>query len=256
MQFNCDLEMKNKVSNFIIWKGKYFNVNILFSRAGLAQQILISQNQVNILIDTGDGSLRDIIKNGETNIDGIIYTHGHFDHIGGLYSILGFLRMIGRKQDLNIFIPEKCFEVKHIVECFKKTYSISIGFKINIIELKKYQEFKINNINIKSFPLRHCGSVISEDKKKIILDSLPSYGYRFSYNNEEIAITGDTGNCPELHKLVEGTDLAIIEATIEDTSSVEEEYIRNVHLSEEVAKDIGSLSKKYILVHKGKRNKK
>ena len=85
------------------WQGKNIEVNILYTKAGLAQQIWVRNENGSILFDTGDGILRDIISNelDITQIRGIVFTHGHFDHIGGLHSLLGFLRMKGRNTSNN-----------------------------------------------------------------------------------------------------------------------------------------------------------
>jgi len=40
-----------------------------------------------------------------------------------------------------------------------------------------------------------------------------SYGYRFRYKGRDIAFTGDTGDCPQLCRLVDGADVVITEFT-------------------------------------------
>jgi hypothetical protein len=53
--------------------------------------------------------------------------------------------------------------------------------------------------------------------------------------------------------LVKGADLAIIEATHENSAEVDQETLEKVHLSEDLAREIGALAKKSILVHKDRR---
>ena len=79
---------------------------------------------------------------------------------------------------------------------------------------------------------------------------LPSMGYRLSSKNETIAVTGDTGDCPSVRDLVKGADLAIIEATFNGLEEYEPEMLKKVHLSEQIAHEIGKTAREYILVHR------
>jgi ribonuclease BN (tRNA processing enzyme) len=45
---------------------------------------------------------------------------------------------------------------------------------------------------------------------------LETYGYRFAYKGREIAFTGDTGECPQLYRLVDGAGLVVLEFTHPD----------------------------------------
>ncbi len=234
-----------------IWRGKHLDINILFSHAGIAQQVAVGNSDSFILVDTGDGTLRDLRNNGLNlqKIGGILFTHGHFDHMGGLHTILGYLRMIGRKEDLPIVIPRGCAEMIGIVENFTRIYGESIPFKIDLKEANSRQVYDIAGMDIEPFDVYHCGSI----KGGSILDRIPALGYRISSNGESVAISGDTGDCQQLRELVKGVDLAIIEATYEKRSDMTKEELEKVHLSEDLATEIGALAKDYILVHKGRR---
>ncbi|MDH4223039.1 MAG: MBL fold metallo-hydrolase [candidate division Zixibacteria bacterium] len=234
------------------WQGKNLKVEVLCSVAGIAQHIWISNEKGSLLIDAGDGILGDLLSN-ELDLDtlkGVIFTHGHFDHMGGLHSLLGYLRMIDRKELLPIFAPEKCIEVFSIVENFKKCYSETIPFKISCKEVESFKVFQIAEMSIQSYPVVHSGSIEGSG----ILDPIPALGYKISYEGESIAISGDTGYSSDLKELVRGVDLAIIEATYRKSNQVSKEYLEKVHLSEDLAREIGKLAKDFILVHRGKCN--
>ena len=51
---------------------------------------LIQTNEGNTLVDPGDaGPVLDFIQKEEIEIDDILITHHHFDHVGGLYLKVG-----------------------------------------------------------------------------------------------------------------------------------------------------------------------
>jgi phosphoribosyl 1,2-cyclic phosphodiesterase len=170
--------------------------------------------------------------------------------MGGLHSLLGFLRMIGRKEKLPVYSPKGCVEISSIVDNFKKIYSDTIPFEICSREIEPKEVFQIAEMSVQSYPVVHCGSIEGSG----ILDPIPALGYRISYKGETVAISGDTGLCESLKELVRGVDLAILESTYKRSEDVSKEYLRKVHLSEDSAKKIGKKAKEFILVHKERRN--
>ncbi len=232
------------------WRGKKIEARILYSRAGVAQHIWIEGEDGSVLVDAGDGLIRDLLtcKLDPKRIRGVIFTHGHFDHMGGLHSLLGFLRMIGRKEALPIHAPRGCTEVFSIARNFMNCYPDTIPFEISCKELQPGEVFKIAKMMIRVYPVVHCGSIEGAE----ILDPIPAVGYRISHKGETIAISGDTGFCTSLKELVKGADLAIIEATHQRSEGVDKDILERVHLSEDLAKKIGKLAKDYMLVHRGK----
>lgn len=233
------------------WDGKSLKAKILYSRAGVSQHILIESDKGALLFDTGDGILRDL-KSSNTDRDkikAIFFTHGHFDHMGGLHSLLGFLRMIGRKNDLHIFAPENCLEVISFVENFEKIYMATIPYRIILGEACADEKYRFSGMTVQPFPVVHCGSIEGQP----VMDPLPALGYKISCGDETVVISGDTGDCESLRDNVRGADLAIIEATFESSAEVSDEQLKKVHLSEDLASEIGTTAKEYVLVHKGRR---
>jgi ribonuclease Z len=243
--------MSEKLAAVKSWQGKSLGVKVLYSQAGVAQHIWIEGEDGSIIVDTGDGLIRDMLfhRLDPERIRGVIFTHGHFDHIGGLHSLLGFLRMIGRKEPLPIHAPKGCTEVFSIARNFMHCYPDTIPFEISCQEVEPDQVFEVGGMMIKPYPVVHCGNIEGAG----ILDPIPAVGYRISHQGETVAITGDTGICPSLKELVRGADLAIIEATHERSTEVNQKILKKVHLSADLAKELGKLAKKYILIHQEKK---
>lgn len=219
--------------------------SILYSRAGIATQILLSTEEYYFIVDAGDGTLRDLVslKIDFQKIKGIFLTHGHYDHMAGLYALLGYFRIVERECPIDIYFPKGCKEAQQIIFAFKENYD-NLSFKIQTHEVKGGDEVKIEDLKVKIFQMRHYAAV----GVNRILHPDVAVGYRFIHHDKTVAISGDTGICPGLRKLVEGADLALIDSTLNKDEETEE-LLDKLHLSKEKAEEIGKLAKKYIPIH-------
>jgi ribonuclease Z len=223
------------------WKGNHLQVKVLFSSAGLATQILVNdiEKDSSFLIDVGDGILRDLValpsKHYE-NIDIILITHGHFDHVGGLFSLLAFFRMLNRSKKLTLISPSNVVELEGLVKTFYDSYGDSIPYELELVRIDK--EIEIDGVHISAFPVQHRGSIIGGKK----LPDIPSVGYILNKNAEKILYTGDTGYFEQLKEYVRGVDFALIEGTYRDKKT-------KFHLTHIQAEEIGKLAKDYKVIH-------
>jgi ribonuclease BN (tRNA processing enzyme) len=153
------------------WQGKNLRANVLFSRAGVAQHIWINSGHGAVLIDTGDGLLRDVLaaKLDLAQVRAIFYTHGHFDHMAGLHALLGFLRMVGRIEPLPIYAPAGCTEVKSMLDSFIDCYRGSIGFDLSYHELQPMAATEVEDMTVTAHRSRR------HDRHRLSDDSLREY---------------------------------------------------------------------------------
>ncbi len=227
------------------WYGNLFKIGILYSRAGIATQILLSANKDLFLVDTGDGTLRDLLKQkiDIEQIRAIFYTHGHTDHVSGLFGLLAHFRNMERKKNIDIIYPDGIVSVPELIKSFQKSFPDYL-FPITIKHIKDNETIKIVHLTIKALQMVHYSAV---GRHKLLYADI-AFGYRFSYQGESIAISGDTGLCNALYELVRGSDIALIDSSLR-SNEVTEERLYKLHLSEEKAQEIGKLAKQYIPIH-------
>lgn len=240
--------MTENKENDMEWENDELKATVPFSAAGISSTIVLYSKFTGkmMLLDAGDGTTRDLLDiygNRIVNeIDVIAFSHGHFDHMGGLYTLLGYMRMMGRTLPLNILIPKGCKEVEEIVTFFRSNYRESLPFDIWYHELFDGSGFDTDFFKTRAFEVKHYGlENITEDDI-----FMPALGYRIRIGQSIVAYSGDTRHCDSLEAGVRGADIAIIEATHLEMPETK----RRVHLCLEEAEKVGKLAKAYMLIHR------
>ncbi|MHA1236111.1 MAG: MBL fold metallo-hydrolase [Candidatus Hodarchaeales archaeon] len=219
---------------------------VLFSKAGIATQTLVTDDKFLLLMDIGDGIIRDLLPIGlKFPINKPIFifiTHGHFDHCGGLFSFLGFLRALNHSHPVTICSPKQCKEVDSLLKVFRTVYNSTIPFSIEHRPLNAQENVVIaEKIHIRTYQMQHSGSIVGIGK----MPEIPALGYAvFSDNKKLIAFTGDTGITEDVKDLVRDADHAYIESTNLPGNS------NSYHLTSREAHQLGHLARSYTLIHK------
>ncbi|TFG99469.1 hypothetical protein E4H12_02620 [Candidatus Thorarchaeota archaeon] len=232
------------------WENDEVHVNVPFSAAGVGTTIVLTSKFTGkiMLLDVGDGAIRDLLNSHESHefineINLIAISHGHFDHVGGFYSLFGFMRMLGRTAPLNIIIPPNCKEAIEIIRGYRELHRATLPFKIWYHEISPGSDFDTDFFKVKSYEVEHYSLEYPSDSDKEVLE--PAHGFRVQVGGTIVAYTGDTRMCAGAETIVKDADLAIIEATQKTTP----ESGKRVHLSSDEAKQLGNLAKEYILIH-------
>ena len=147
-----------------------------------------------ILLDAGKSlkkireALEGLDENIE-NIDAILITHEHSDHIQGL-------KMLCKKHDINIYMTDK---TKSEIQCLVDTIN-----EENIVTFKAGDKFDIGYANIKSVKISH--------------DAIDPVMYTFKDKNDnKISIFTDVGEITDtILENIKGSKLAVIEANYEE----------------------------------------
>lgn len=122
--------------------------------------VLVQTEKGNVLIDTSPDMRAQLLKADIGHIDGVIWTHGHYDHYGGFpefYRVQQEIHVYGYKDTVDYISGMVHFvePVKHYVD-FYEPFSL-IGLEFSLFE-------------VVHFPEKHpAGVVISDGAHKVVI---------------------------------------------------------------------------------------
>jgi ribonuclease BN (tRNA processing enzyme) len=187
-----------------------------------------------ILIDSGSGVLRRMLEVGVTyrDVDLLLYTHIHPDHVSDLVPILFACKYsdLPREKDL-VCVGGPGF--KRYFNQLKRIHGTWIAAKSYPLVLKEISKRSLSSrdVKISAKPMAHIpGSV----------------GYRIEFKRgKSVAFSGDTDDCRNLVELGFDVDLLVLECSFPDGKKVEG------HLIPSLAGRIASESrcKRLLLIH-------
>lgn len=139
-----------------------------------------------------------------TKIDVIFISHLHADHLFGLPFLL-LEYCIRRERDRPLFIvgPPGIEERSETLCELAWPDMRNAGFEphvpVTYIEVCEDGDYRAGDLPFTAVRMEHF--------------DLVAFGYRFTYEGRTIAYTGDTADCDQLAKLLDGVDTAILELT-------------------------------------------
>ena len=183
-----------------------------FKRCGSSN--LISTKSTKILVDCGSGVTQRLnqSKNSSADIDALLLTHLHTDHVIDLYQLIISSWHSDRTSQWKIYGPkgtkkfvDKIFlawksERKLRISYEKRKSSKALNYKV--YEFKKEGFININDLKIKYFEVDH--------------KPVPyAYGFSFFNQNKKLTISGDTRPCESLMLNAQNADVLLHEVFIE-----------------------------------------
>lgn len=119
----------------------------------LRSSIIIESETTTLLIDTSPDLRQQLLNYGSYKIDGIIFTHFHFDHVGGLNELRPVFFETGKT--LNVYSDRKTLEEIKTSSPFLFSDSGCNLYKSYLTACEVKREFQVGDISGIVFPQDH-----------------------------------------------------------------------------------------------------
>ncbi|MEF9841124.1 MAG: MBL fold metallo-hydrolase [Raoultibacter sp.] len=152
--------------------------------------VMVEGNQ-RLLIDTPPDLRHQLVRENVSTIDRLLYTHAHFDHLGGLGE-LEYLVRLKRQEALPTAASADALaginrEFGYMTDC------------LALEELKPFAPFIYDEVTYTALPVTHAPG---------------TFGYLIETPATKLFYASDTGRLtPEVTQRVQGADLLIMDAT-------------------------------------------
>ncbi len=172
-----------------------------------------------LLFDAGDGAAGRLAAAGHGlhTLDAVFLSHLHFDHIAGLFGVLGLRYALDIRRPLTIYGPQGTAElVEGLLTASQPTqrtgYGVGDRFAdpadvLAVVELVDGQAVEpLPGITVRAAGNSHYAQGPGSDA-----EGAGSLSYRIDTPARSIVYTGDTGASEALTRLADGADLLVTE---------------------------------------------
>jgi ribonuclease BN (tRNA processing enzyme) len=186
-------------------------------RAGPAH--LVEAGGSKLLIDCGSGVSQRLVAAGHAGaqIDALIVTHEHSDHLVDFYQLIVSSWHQGRNRPWRVLAPEPALaNMRGQYEAFARERALRIAFE----KRPDATGLEVVFEELQQGPVAGLGTLAVEaflvDHKPVE----PAFGLSLSANGSRIVFSGDTRLTPSLEQAADGCDLLVCEVFIDSQMPV------------------------------------
>lgn len=186
---------------------------------GEPANLLVHDGQYD-LIDTGDGAATAFLRAGGNfrALRGIWISHIHFDHIGGLYGVLGLRLQTRTTTPLTVYGPPGTKAiVDGLIAAMQPSARSGFGVpgevpidpaaSVRVVELDDNSVITVGDMTITAAANTHYSFPAGSEEER----TFKSLSFRFDVPGKSIVYTGDTGPSDAVTALAKDADLLVAE---------------------------------------------
>ncbi len=172
--------------------------------------ILIRHAGQTLLADCGDGCIKKLMEHGigADDLDAILITHYHPDHVGGVFILLQMLYLMGRTKPLPVFLPER---PSAFVEIMQLMYTFSQKFKFNL-QIHELEQVELYFDWISAVPTDHLQGYAAIIKEHNLTNQMLSWSLCFYSDEGNLVYTSDLETTDCIARILKGAKIAIVDA--------------------------------------------
>lgn len=172
------------------------------------------------LVDVGDGAATAFLRSGANfrKLRSIWISHIHFDHIGGLFGVLGLRLQTRTEVPLTIYGPPGTKAiVEGLLAAMKPSARSGFGVPgevpidpaagISVVELDGNNTVTLGDMKVTAAANTHYSFPAGSEESKLF----KSLSFRFDMPGKSIVYTGDTGPSEAVTALAKGADMLVTE---------------------------------------------
>jgi ribonuclease Z len=177
---------------------------------------VVVAGETHILVDCGWGAARRLLPSGirPSAIDTALFTHMHTDHMTDFPDFLFLRWTAGATKPLRVYGPEGTAEM---VEGFLLALRRDIGFRLAHHGDKLHPDgIKVEVTEVPATPaptgFLEIGGLHCESFEVDHFPVVPAFGFRLSFDDRVVVLSGDTSLCDSLAAASRGADMLVCEA--------------------------------------------
>ena len=174
---------------------------------------LVEASSASVLLDAGEGVSRQLVRYDADpeKIDAVFVSHTHPDHAAGIFGLLQWMFLCGRKQPFAVYLPagirqsfETVFPVFQIVREKWK-------FDFVCFPISPGKVFEKNGFVLQAVPNGHLAPNRSGAEQ--VRSAKDSYSFCLADAGRTLVFTSDVPDLNHLHACADRSDMLLVECT-------------------------------------------
>lgn len=174
--------------------------------------ILLETNKEKFLFDTGEGCAGALLRHkvDYNKIKAIFISHTHPDHCTGLPLLIQMMYLAGRKEELEIYVPEEALYPLRILLSMTYLFPEKLSFKISLLKINSNFEYQGAGCSIRAYPNSHLRAYEGRIPKGVS-NQMQSYSFSIQAGEKKIVYSSDLGSIVDLNSMASDAYLLIVE---------------------------------------------
>ena len=167
-----------------------------------------------LLVDCGDGMSHGLVHAGvgPDDVDALLLSHMHSDHVGGFSMLIQSLWLHGRRRRLPIHAPARAIPALKAWMQATILHEDLIGFELEWVPLTGGKPFGVGTVEVIAKPSSHLESLQRRLGGVLPDTAFEAFSFQLHDGQRRVAHTADIGRADEAGRLLEPhADLLVTE---------------------------------------------